>query len=95
MRESRRAYNSWRWKKKRREVLLSAGFRCASCGGYGRLEADHIQPRRLHKTRAEFWDMKNLQALCYPCHFAKCDRERGWHLTPGAERWKHFMRTIS
>ena len=67
-----------RWRKAR-ALYLSRHPLCAECLRLGRTVAasvvDHIRP---HKgSRTLFWDERNWQALCKPCHDAKTAREDG------------------
>lgn len=51
----------------RKEVIASAGGKCAKCGATERVHVDHIVPVALGGTDAR----KNLQALCQPCNNKK------------------------
>lgn len=62
-----------RWERLRLIVFERAGYQCQRCGRMGRLECDHVRPRRLAPELA--WSLDNLQALCRPCHFAKTRAE--------------------
>ena len=78
-------YGTRRWQGLRREVLETAGWRCAACGGYG-FEVDHVKPWRGHPGR--LWDRRNLQVLCKRCHAAKTRQERGGRPPPaGRKAW--------
>ena len=71
IKKSKRLYDSARWRKIRKFVLNEEPL-CAMCLKMGRETAattvDHIQP---HKNEyALFWDINNLQSLCYSCHNA-------------------------
>ena len=73
----RRGYNR-RWRAYRLAFLQRHPL-CTTCEGQGRVTAadcvDHIEP---HKGDQEkFWDAKNHQALCTPCHNSKTAREDG------------------
>ena len=66
---------------------------CVQCQTLGRIVAstdvDHIVPHglkaaidsgdvaRIERARRLFWDSRNWQALCAPCHSAKTAREDG------------------
>jgi 5-methylcytosine-specific restriction enzyme A len=72
-----RGYDA-RWRR------ASADFRrahplCIDCLSRGRSTAasvvDHIVPHRGDKVL--FWDQRNWQALCKPCHDSKTAREDG------------------
>ncbi|BAP88858.1 transglycosylase [Burkholderiales bacterium GJ-E10] len=67
-----------RWRKARASYLSRHPL-CAECERLGRLTAatvvDHIVPHR--GNRELFWDERNWQALCKPCHDAKTAREDG------------------
>ena len=74
---ARRRYGS-AWRKLRAQ-FLSGHPLCEECRRDGRLTpatvVDHIIP---HKgNRDLFWDEKNWQALCKPCHDRKTAKEDG------------------
>ncbi|WP_242218002.1 HNH endonuclease [Shinella zoogloeoides] len=65
-------YKTARWQKLRMQVLIRDRFTCKmeGCGKVdidtSQLVADHREP---HRGDARlFWDAKNLQCLCKPCH---------------------------
>ena len=60
-------YGSRRWKALRLEVFERDNWRCAGCGRPGRLHCDHVVPVA---EGGDFWDLRNLQALCAGCHMA-------------------------
>ena len=72
-----RGYDA-RWRKAR-AVFLSLNPLCAECRRHGRTVAasvvDHVKPHKGNRTL--FWDERNWQALCKPCHDAKTAREDG------------------
>jgi len=62
-----------RWFRLRRDVLRSAGYRCAVCYRVSaRLDVDHVTPH--HGDPRLFWLRSNLQALCATCHSLKTAR---------------------
>lgn len=67
-----------RWRAYRRRYLREHPL-CADCERAGRVTAatvvDHIVPHRGDAVR--FWDERNHQALCQPCHSAKTARSDG------------------
>lgn len=69
-------YSSARWQAARAAQLARAPL-CARCTEQGRTTAatvcDHITPVRLG---GDFWDTRNYQSLCRPCHQAKSASER-------------------
>ena len=74
---SARGYDR-RWQKYTRSFLAEHPL-CTECQRQGRVTAaqvvDHIIP---HRGDPElFWDTKNHQALCKPCHDRKTAREDG------------------
>ena len=74
---SKRGYGR-RWRVSR-IVFLRKNPLCVTCLKDGRIEpatvVDHIEP---HKgDMAVFWDWKNWQALCKPCHDRKTAKEDG------------------
>ncbi len=72
-----RGYDT-RWRKAR-ALYLSQHPLCAECRRQGRTVAasvvDHIRPHKGNRTL--FWDERNWQGLCKPCHDAKTAREDG------------------
>ncbi len=81
-------YQTKQWRAMRRDILQSQPL-CVECGKQGRLTVanviDHIKPVRLG---GEFWDTKNMQPLCTPCHNSKSAKER--HGNPvGGEKSLH------
>jgi 5-methylcytosine-specific restriction protein A len=75
---ARRGYGP-RWRKAR-EGYLARHPLCASCQADRRLVPatvdDHIVPHRGDPVL--FWDERNWQGLCKPCHDAKTAREGRW-----------------
>lgn len=74
-------YQTPEWKRASR-AFRAAHPVCAECAKLGLVvptqEVDHIIPHR--GDRALFWDRKNWQGLCTPCHNRKTAaeiRERG------------------
>jgi 5-methylcytosine-specific restriction protein A len=69
-------YGTARWQKARAAQLAKQPC-CAQCTKSGRTTpatvADHITPVRLG---GDFWDSRNHQSLCRPCHQAKSASER-------------------
>ena len=65
---SRAVYASLRWRHVRRKALKRANYECERCGRVGRLEVHHKEP--LAKGGAPY-DLRNLEVLCRPCHFAE------------------------
>lgn len=66
----RKWYNLARWRRLRHAVLLRDSYTCRMCkrmtGDTSALVADHIRPHR--GDEALFWDARNVQCLCAPCH---------------------------
>lgn len=65
-------YKTARWQKLRMRVLIRDHFTC-QMAGCGRIEPDTSQLVADHTVRhggdeALFWDERNLQCLCKPCH---------------------------
>lgn len=75
-------YKTARWQRLRWSVLVAADFTCARCqrmeADTALLVADHVTPHR--GDAALFWDRRNLQCLCKPCHDRDKQREEraGW-----------------
>ena len=82
--------HSGQWARVRRTALERDNYRCVKCGRGGRLEVDHIRP--LHLGGA-WYDLGNLQSLCYDCHSAKSLREKKARPDrPGyREKWAALM----
>jgi 5-methylcytosine-specific restriction protein A len=74
-------YGLKRWRQLRWQVLLDAGFQCVRCRkiepSSRDLVADHKDPHR--GDEALFWDVRNLQCLCKPCHDGAKQREDARH----------------
>lgn len=72
---SKRGYNS-RWRTASKAFLKEHPL-CAECMRHGKYTqatvVDHITPHRGNMTL--FWDKKNWQSLCKPCHDKKTGRE--------------------
>ncbi|WP_410498137.1 HNH endonuclease [Chitinibacter sp. S2-10] len=71
-------YATKRWQDLR-VLMLRANPLCVECRKEGRLTAaahvDHIRPHR--GDEALFFDERNLQGLCKPCHSRKTAAEDG------------------
>ena len=84
-----------RWALIRRLVLERDGWRCRSCGKAGRLEIDHVLPV---SEGGERYDLRNLQALCRPCHFDKTRAENAARAEPKpdpeAEAWAAMVAAL-
>ncbi|MBG8552344.1 HNH endonuclease signature motif containing protein [Hymenobacter guriensis] len=69
-------YSTARWQKARK-LHLSTEPCCRECTKRGRTVVatvvDHILPVRLG---GGFWDTRNYQSLCKPCHARKSQSER-------------------
>jgi len=71
--ESASIYNSTRWRRLRKEILMRDLFACAKCGCVVTVKKrdyaiDHIIP--LTKN-GDAYDKNNLQVLCTSCHNEK------------------------
>ena len=66
-----RGYTS-EWEKARAEFLQWHPDCAMNCGAAATV-VDHITPHR--GSKALFWDMRNWQALCKPCHNRHKQRE--------------------
>ncbi len=73
----RRWYKTARWQRLRMSVLVRDLFTCQRCqrieADTSQLVADHRRPHR--GDEALFWDERNLQCLCAPCHNGAKQRE--------------------
>jgi 5-methylcytosine-specific restriction enzyme A len=70
-RESRKVYNSKRWRILRRRVLYDHPI-CQHCDSVLATEVDHIKPI---EQGGDAWALANLQALCARCHGRKTKAE--------------------
>lgn len=75
--ESKRIYDSKRWREQvRPSVLVRDNYKCVSCGYLGRsdeLVVDHIVELR---DGGSPYDKTNLQTLCHKCHNKKTNQVR-------------------
>jgi 5-methylcytosine-specific restriction enzyme A len=75
---ARRGYGP-RWRRARAAYLARHPL-CVPCREAGRLVAatvvDYVVPHR--DDEMLFWDERNWQGLCKPCHDAKTAREGRW-----------------
>ncbi|MGY3091096.1 5-methylcytosine-specific restriction protein A [Hymenobacter sp. UYAg731] len=69
-------YGTARWQRARAAQLARVPC-CQACAEQGRTTAatvcDHVVSVRLG---GDFWDSRNYQSLCHPCHQAKSAAER-------------------
>ena len=74
---TQRGYD-YRWQRYRARFLAEHPL-CATCERAGKItlanEVDHIRPHR--GNPALFWDRRNHQSLCKPCHSRKSATEAG------------------
>ncbi len=74
----RKLYKTARWRALRMVILTRDMFTCQwpSCGlmtaDTSQLVVDHKRPHR--GDEALFWDERNLQCLCAPCHNSRKQR---------------------
>lgn len=65
------------WDKLRKQVLVRDKHLCQPCRRIGRVtpatQVDHVKP----KAKGGTDDMRNLQAICTPCHADKTAQENG------------------
>lgn len=70
--EVRKWYRTARWRELRAWVLGEEPL-CRTCKAANTLtpttDVDHVTPHR--GDPALFWDRRNLQGLCHPCHSRK------------------------
>ena len=73
----RRWYKTARWQKFRMSILVRDLFTCQMCKriepNTSQLVADHRTPHR--GSERLFWDERNLQCVCKPCHDSVKQRE--------------------
>lgn len=77
----RKWYHTARWKALRAQVMAIQPL-CKMCEQVGKVEStavvDHIKPHKGDPVL--FWDWRNLQGLCAPCHDSgKQTEERKGH----------------
>jgi 5-methylcytosine-specific restriction protein A len=82
----KKLYSSTRWQELRRYRLNTQPL-CVECLKNNRYTpatvVDHIKPHRGNEKL--FYDLKNLQSMCKPCHDRKTAKEDG--------RWKRRVYT--
>lgn len=77
----RKLYKTARWRTLRMAILARDLFTCQwpGCGlmtaDTSQLVVDHKRPHRGEETL--FWDERNLQTLCAPCHNSRKQRAEG------------------
>lgn len=75
-RDHHRLYENRGWRRARKR-WLEAHPLCADCGELGLVvsatDVDHIVPHE--GDQKKFWNRKNWQSLCHPCHSRKTARE--------------------
>ena len=79
-----------RWAILRRQILDSANWKCAICGGYAR-EVDHVIPL---DRGGDPWDPGNLQPICSRDHRIKSASERGVIQDPERDKWDALLSTM-
>ena len=86
---SRHSAKGAHWERFRRYLLNKVGWRCARCGGVGRMELHHI--KRLSSGGAVF-DEDNIEVLCRRCHL-KEHHVRAPTTKAGIQRreWEDFL----
>ena len=94
-RKARFFRNSWRYRRARK-AFLHANPLCVECKRRGiesqpAEELDHIVPA--HVKIALFWEEKNWQALCVPCHEAKSERER-FGVSEERAKWDEHVKNL-
>ena len=78
-------YDLQAWRKAS-EAFLIRNPACVRCGRASEV-TDHVEP---HKgDRGKFWDRKNWQALCRPCHSGpkQAEERRGYTVQVGLDGW--------
>lgn len=70
-RDGKRRHGSWR--RLRERLRLARGiWRCEQCGAVAALEAHHVVPVSVDRTRE--LDPSNIRFLCVPCHDGQHNR---------------------
>ena len=72
----RRFYKLTLWIKQIAPAIRRRDPLCKICGVAASTVVDHIVPARVYCAQGgSFWDKKNLQGLCKPCHDRKTATE--------------------
>ena len=93
--EYRRLYQRKEWRILREQALLRDAFRCQRCGC--NLKRGRTDPRsavvhhiKAHKGQHDlFFDLDNLQAVCWSCHSGAIQSEeaKGYSTEIGEDGW--------
>jgi len=70
---SKKIYNSAKWKAVRAEVLVRDAARCVQCDSKENLVVDHIEEL---KDGGDAYALNNLETLCKACHSIKTHEEK-------------------
>ena len=78
--QKRKFYDSYKWRKVRKQVLMRDNYECQWCKEEGKvttdnLEVDHIKEIEFHPDLA--LDTKNMRVLCKYHHNVRHDRFDG------------------
>lgn len=93
--EYRKLYATKPWKLLREQALLRDGFTCQRCGCFLKRGRSHQQSAVVHHIKAHkgdadlFFDLNNLQAVCWACHSGDIQSEEvlGYSKEIGADGW--------
>jgi 5-methylcytosine-specific restriction protein A len=93
--EYRKLYQTKHWRMLRERALLRDGFKCQRCGAMLKRGKSHPQSAVVHHLDAhkgdhdKFFDLDNLQAVCWSCHSGVIQSEEklGYSTEIGADGW--------
>ena len=93
--EYRRLYGTKQWKILRAKALLRDGFKCSRCKCFLKQGRTLPQSAVVHHIKAHkgdlelFFDLDNLQAVCWSCHSGAIQSEeaRGYSTEIGPDGW--------
>jgi 5-methylcytosine-specific restriction enzyme A len=91
----RKLYQAKQWRVLREHVLLRDRFTCQRCKCFLKRGRSHPQSAVVHHIKAHkgdpdlFFDICNLQAVCWSCHSGVIQSEeaRGYSTEIGADGW--------
>jgi 5-methylcytosine-specific restriction enzyme A len=95
--EYKKLYMSRRWKAIREVVLARDKYRCQvkNCGQFLQSGRNHARSAVVHHIEPHkgnlglFYDLENLQAVCWTCHSGEIQSEEalGYSKTIGEDGW--------
>ena len=93
--EYRKLYQTPQWRRLREVALARDMFRCQRCKCFLKRGRSHPQSAVVHHIKAHkgdvdlFFDINNLQAVCWTCHSGVIQSEeaRGYSTEIGQDGW--------